>query len=115
MDYAAREQCEEREMAACLVAAKESCIQFAKDKCFSPFREARIASDNLKGIAQNVLWHNGAVENESKGTGKESESASFLYETCHGSLKYNYEVTNYRGRDLLDDATAENSGAAPAD
>ncbi|KAI3995520.1 hypothetical protein MKX01_007322 [Papaver californicum] len=31
MDLAEREQCGEREMSACLVASKESCLKFAKD------------------------------------------------------------------------------------
>ncbi|XP_068660337.1 uncharacterized protein [Aristolochia californica] len=43
VDFAEREKCEECEMLACLAASRESCIQFAKDKCIAPFRDARIA------------------------------------------------------------------------
>ncbi|KAI3836765.1 hypothetical protein MKW92_000214 [Papaver armeniacum] len=49
-DLAEREQCEEREMSACLVASKESCLKFAKDKCLSPFLEARIALTDQKEL-----------------------------------------------------------------
>ncbi|XP_050238504.1 uncharacterized protein LOC126687994 [Mercurialis annua] len=42
-DLEEREKCEEREMEGCLVVAKEKCVGFAKDKCFKPFCDARIA------------------------------------------------------------------------
>ncbi|XP_038983122.1 uncharacterized protein LOC103702548 isoform X2 [Phoenix dactylifera] len=51
-DFAEREKCEEREMASCLAASKEACIQFAKGKCLPPFRDARIATIDLKGTMQ---------------------------------------------------------------
>ncbi|WOL03898.1 hypothetical protein Cni_G12618 [Canna indica] len=99
IDYTEREQCEEREMAACLAAAKEACIQFAKDKCLHPFRAARIASGNL-------LSSNESIENK-RADKKESEPTSLTQETSCSSL-----VTNYRGSDLLENAGAENSSLA---
>ncbi|RYR01082.1 hypothetical protein Ahy_B06g079940 [Arachis hypogaea] len=41
-DLKERELCEEREMANCFAEAKEKCVEFAKDKCLVPFRDARI-------------------------------------------------------------------------
>ncbi|CAL9071865.1 unnamed protein product [Musa textilis] len=104
MDYAEREQCEEREMASCLAAAKDACVQFAKEKCLQPFRDARIASDNLK-----VLWGNDTVETEFGGKSKDSEPASYQRETLDGSSKCNTEVTNYRGSVLMGIAASENN------
>ncbi|MCL7047228.1 hypothetical protein MKW94_001383 [Papaver nudicaule] len=72
MDLAEREQCEEREMSACLVASKESCLKFAKDKCLSPFHDARIALTDQKTNAK--LLKSGAC---------------------------NLEVANCRGSDIL--------------
>ncbi|KAJ4982113.1 hypothetical protein NE237_032950 [Protea cynaroides] len=37
VDVTAREQCEEREMAACLAASKESCLKLGKEKCLPLF------------------------------------------------------------------------------
>ncbi|KAB5568333.1 hypothetical protein DKX38_002126 [Salix brachista] len=42
-DLKERERCEDRELEGCLVAAKDKCVGFAKEKCWKPFREARIA------------------------------------------------------------------------
>ena len=109
MDYAEREQCEEREMASCLAAAKDSCVQFAKEKCLQPFRDARIASDNLKGTPQFVLWGNDTVETEFGGTSKESELASYQQETFDGSSKCDSGVTNYRGSVLMGIVASENN------
>ncbi|XP_074587707.1 uncharacterized protein LOC141843547 [Curcuma longa] len=86
MDYVDREQCEELEMATCLVAAKEACIQFAKERCLQPFRDARIASDSVNGSPQFVFWHHRTVEKELSSKRKGSEQAS-----C-GSLKSNCEI-----------------------
>lgn len=43
MDLKERERCEDREMEGCLVATREKCVGFAKDRCSMPFLEARIA------------------------------------------------------------------------
>ncbi|KAG6783872.1 hypothetical protein POTOM_009550 [Populus tomentosa] len=42
-DLKERERCEDREMEGCLVEAKDKCVGFAKEKCWKPFRDARIA------------------------------------------------------------------------
>ncbi|KAG6476468.1 uncharacterized protein LOC122025474 [Zingiber officinale] len=117
MDYVDREQCEEREMATCLAAAKEACIQFAEERCLQPFRDARIASDSVNGSPPLVFWHHKTVEKELSGKRKDSEPACFVKEVSHGSLKSNCEisVTNYRGSDLLDGVFGENSQATAAD
>ncbi|OVA05248.1 hypothetical protein BVC80_8257g3 [Macleaya cordata] len=89
MDLSEREQCEEREMSACLAASKESCLKFAKDKCLSPFLDARIALIDQKEIKKHIA--KSAVGNVS------SKSPSL-------------EVTNCRGGDFLrSDANFENS------
>lgn len=42
MDFAEREQCEEREMSSCMASAKVACSKFAREKCLPAFQEARI-------------------------------------------------------------------------
>ncbi|KAK8969060.1 hypothetical protein KSP40_PGU016671 [Platanthera guangdongensis] len=42
MDFAEREQCEEREMFSCMAPAKAACSKFAREKCIPAFQEARI-------------------------------------------------------------------------
>ncbi|KAJ8497763.1 hypothetical protein OPV22_008315 [Ensete ventricosum] len=115
MDYAEREQCEEREMALCLAAAKDACVQFAKEKCLQPFRDARIASDNLKGTPQFVLWDSDTVETEIGGKSKESEPAFYQQETFRRSSRCNSEVTNYRGSVLMGIAGSENNATTRVD
>ncbi|CAN4110240.1 unnamed protein product [Withania somnifera] len=46
-DFAERARCEEREMEACLEAAKGKCREFAKQKCLPAFHYARIAAKSL--------------------------------------------------------------------
>lgn len=49
-DLKEREECEEREMEACFGVAKEKCNGFARDKCLVPFRDARIAVRDNRGL-----------------------------------------------------------------
>ncbi|KAK8941256.1 hypothetical protein KSP39_PZI010112 [Platanthera zijinensis] len=53
MDFAEREQCEEREMFSCMAPAKAACSKFAREKCIPAFQEARImarGSTTYKGM-----------------------------------------------------------------
>ncbi|XP_042478852.1 uncharacterized protein LOC122059871 [Macadamia integrifolia] len=50
VDVAAREHCEELEMASCLAVSKESCHKLGKEKCLPPFRDARIALIDCKEV-----------------------------------------------------------------
>ncbi|GAA0165116.1 hypothetical protein LIER_20599 [Lithospermum erythrorhizon] len=46
-DFAQRAQCEHQEMEACLLAARESCCHFSKNKCFPAFRDAKVVVDGF--------------------------------------------------------------------
>ncbi|XP_020100160.1 uncharacterized protein LOC109718370 [Ananas comosus] len=96
-DFADRERCEEREMALCLAASKEACIEFAKEKCLPPFRDARIASGNLLQNSEFVLW------------GSEDPDISSNSETLEG-FGCNLGATSYRGSVLMMSSSAGNSG-----
>lgn len=98
VDYSERERCEEREMTACIAASKESCLNFAQDKCLIPFRDARISSISQKEISKSISqaaskW--AAISNSSQS----SESQQPL-SVC------SLEVTNYRGSALLEPGTS---------
>jgi hypothetical protein len=41
-DLSRRERCEDQEMEGCVLATKEKCIGFARDKCAASFWNARI-------------------------------------------------------------------------
>ncbi|KAL6890110.1 hypothetical protein ACP4OV_008873 [Aristida adscensionis] len=101
-DYQERERCEEREMAACLNAAKEACIKFAKEKCTAPFRDARIASAGLLDNTDFIIWDAG---------GNKTLSTSLCVQ------QYTFSpgpgATTYKGSDLLDSLASKddtNSG-----
>ncbi|KAG7994101.1 hypothetical protein I3843_01G038800 [Carya illinoinensis] len=53
-DLREREWCEEREMVGCFVTAKEKCVGFARDKCATPFRDARIAIRERRAIPKDL-------------------------------------------------------------
>ncbi|XP_059435998.1 uncharacterized protein LOC132168924 [Corylus avellana] len=59
-DLSERERCEEREMEGCVLAAKEKCIGFARDKCATPFRDARVAVREgrvrMKDLGKLIAW-----------------------------------------------------------
>ena len=41
-------------MEACFITAKEKCVEFAKDKCATPFRDARIAVNETTRVNPKV-------------------------------------------------------------
>ena len=91
-------------MAACLEAAKEACITFAKGKCIAPFRDAQIASDGLLENTDFDVW--------SAGSGKASSTSSAVLNDQH-SFSPGAGVTSYKGIDLLQSLSSEdkdNSG-----
>ncbi|KAG1342570.1 putative tRNA sulfurtransferase [Cocos nucifera] len=108
-DFAEREKCEEREVASCLAASKEACIQFAKEKCLSPFRDARIASIDLKGNLQLDFGAPDTAKNISEARCTEPKSFCFDQETSYDVAIFNLETTNYRGSILLEKSAVENS------
>ncbi|KAK8352271.1 hypothetical protein V6Z11_A05G084000 [Gossypium hirsutum] len=62
------ERCEDIEMGACLVAAKEKCIGFAKEKCTTPFLNSRIAVAEKEIMNKQVerMVHAASLPEESK-------------------------------------------------
>ncbi|KAJ4814531.1 hypothetical protein LUZ62_027097 [Rhynchospora pubera] len=94
-DLSSREECEEREMTACLALAKESCVKFSNDKCLVPFRDARIAKSNLLDSSGFVFWD---PKKDGKLFGcKIMENEEFLEES-----RGNFEGRYYRGSVFLD-------------
>lgn len=96
-------------MASCLAASKEACIQFAKEKCLPPFRDARIASIDLKGTGQLDFGAPETAKNTSEARCAEPSSFCFHQETSYDPAKFNPETTNYRGSILLEKSAVENS------
>lgn len=96
-------------MASCLAASKEACIQFAKEKCLSPFRDARIASIDLKGNLQLDFGAPETAKNTSEARCAEPESFWLHQETSYDLAKFNLETTNYRGSILLEKSAVEKS------
>ncbi|XP_042477437.1 uncharacterized protein LOC122058817 [Macadamia integrifolia] len=101
VDVAAREQCEELEMASCLAVSKESCLKLGKEKCLPPFRDARIALIDCKGVSKFIFWASPITRRSmwSKSMGS-SQPDSCL------SLHCDLQVTNYRGSVLLESKTS---------
>lgn len=90
VDYSERERCEEREMTACIAASKESCLNFAQEKCIIPFRDARIFLISQKEISKSISQ-------------AASNWAAINYSSHQQpSSVCSLEVTNYRGSALLD-------------
>lgn len=87
-------------MAACLEAAKEACIKFAKGKCIGPFRDARIASDGLLENTVFDVWCAGSDRASSTSSDALNNQQSFNSDPI---------VTNYRGSDLLDSLSSKDS------
>lgn len=97
---AEREECEEREMAACVAASKEKCVKFAKDKCLGPFRDARIAVNGRdltrkkkREAVELIFWASMGGRRNSIGL---ENLGSWVLSKCK------LGETNYRGSDLLD-------------
>ncbi|XP_009612332.1 uncharacterized protein LOC142179038 isoform X1 [Nicotiana tabacum] len=98
-DFAERARCEEREMEACLEAAKGKCHEFAKQKCFPAFRDARIAVKGLspkvnkKEVSRLISWVN---------LGEKCQIADlWRLERRWLEFKAQLEVTHCKGSDIL--------------
>ncbi|CAK7346514.1 unnamed protein product [Dovyalis caffra] len=87
-DLKERERCEDREMQGCLVAAKEKCLAFAKEKCWKPFRDARIAVREEE-VVRNLVSLVSVPEASSK------------WISLIGSWKFKFGVTNCKASELL--------------
>ncbi|XVF80851.1 hypothetical protein PTKIN_Ptkin15bG0108600 [Pterospermum kingtungense] len=94
MDLKERERCEDREMEACLVAAKEKCVGFSKDRCTTPFLEARIAV--------------GKSETRNKAAARLVHVASIPVESTWPDLigldtlgEWEFRVTNYKASQFM--------------
>jgi hypothetical protein len=85
-------------MAACLEAAKEACIKFAKGKCIGPFRDARIASEGLLENTDFDVW--GAAADKTTSISSCALNNQQLFCPVPG-------VTNYRGSDVLDSMSSK--------
>ncbi|KAL6564407.1 hypothetical protein OROMI_015857 [Orobanche minor] len=100
-DFSERHKCEEREMEACFVAAKERCGDFAKQRCWPAFKDARIevSGSDLKVVDRkdvSRLISGVCFANEKRyGVGLWGVDKSW------GEFRRKYEVTNVRGSDLL--------------
>ena len=90
-------------MAACLEAAKEACIKFAKGKCIGPFRDARIASEGLLENTDFDVW--GAAADKTTSTSSSAMNNQQWFSTDPG-------VTNYRGSDVLDSLSSKESNSS---
>ncbi|XP_072989659.1 uncharacterized protein [Typha latifolia] len=107
-DFADREQCEEREMASCLEVSRKACIQFAKEKCLPPFRDARISTVDPLGTSQLVFCGYENSESLLDAENLESKPLTLRGKDFLESFKNNVEATTYRGSALLK-SSAENS------
>ncbi|KAG5250550.1 calmodulin [Salix suchowensis] len=87
-DLKERERCEDRELEGCLVAAKDKCVGFAKEKCWKPFREARIAVREEE-VVRNLVSLVSVPQRSSK------------WICLIGSGKFNFGVTNFRASEFL--------------
>ena len=87
-DLKERERCEDRELEGCLVAAKDKCAGFAKEKCWKPFREARIAVSEEK-VVRNLVTLVSVPQRSSR------------WICLIGSGKFNFGVTNFRASEFL--------------
>lgn len=106
VDFAAREQCEEREMSSCLAASRDSCLKLAKDKCLASFQDARIAMIDCKEISKLIFW---APPTSTARSMRSKPIWSSQPGPCLSS-KSDLEVTNYRGSALLRNCSStENS------
>ncbi|KAL3849906.1 hypothetical protein ACJIZ3_011788 [Penstemon smallii] len=100
-DFGERAKCEEIEMEACFSAAKERCVVFAKQKCEPAFKNARVEVSGLD--LMKVDWKevfrliSGVyfVDKKRYGVGVWGIDKSW------GEFRSKYEVTNFRGRDLM--------------
>lgn len=87
-DLKERERCEDRELEGCLVAAKDKCVGFAKEKCWKPFRDARIAVTEEE-VVRNLVSLVSVPQRSSK------------WISLIGFGKFNFGVTNFRASEFL--------------
>ncbi|XP_048499917.1 uncharacterized protein LOC104894573 [Beta vulgaris subsp. vulgaris] len=103
IDFKERSECEEREMGVCLQNSKEKCGEFAKEKCLGPFKWARVACRERKLRKEEV----GRLISLVSGLGFLNGNLGFGFELLVGNqldgLNLRYEVTNFRGCELLND------------
>lgn len=96
-------------MAACLQGSTEQCREFAKKKSLGPFGSARVACRERrlrkKEVGRLISWV----------TGLGLFNGSLGFELLAGNqlgllseLNLSYEVTNFRGSDLLEDRNQNN-------
>jgi hypothetical protein len=90
-------------MAACLEAAKEACIKFAKGKCIGPFRDARIVSEGLLENTDFDVW--GAAADKTTSTSSSAVSNQQSFSPVPG-------MTNYRGSDVLDSLPSKENNSS---
>ncbi|XAR58585.1 hypothetical protein NMG60_11014052 [Bertholletia excelsa] len=102
-DFAEREKCEEREMAACLEAAKGNCRKFAKDKCLPVFKDARIALKerkvNWKEASKLIFWASSSLAVSERSLGFVLVGLNHL--GTWNEFQDRIEETNCRGSDLV--------------
>ncbi|XP_078173024.1 uncharacterized protein LOC144566860 [Carex rostrata] len=95
LDLRDREECEEREMMACLALSKEACIKFSKDKCLVPFLDARIVKSGLLDNSDFVFW-------DPKRDGELFGCKIKDDEVCLKNIRGDFEGSYYRGSAFLD-------------
>uniref|UniRef100_A0A803LFK8 Uncharacterized protein n=1 Tax=Chenopodium quinoa TaxID=63459 RepID=A0A803LFK8_CHEQI len=109
IDFKERNECEEREMAACLQGSKEKCGELSKEKCLGPFGSARIACRERKlrkkEVGELISWVSGlGLFNGNLGFEMLAGNQLGLLSV----LDLSYEVTNFRGSELLGDRNQPN-------
>uniref|UniRef100_A0A2P2QSY2 Uncharacterized protein LOC105126802 n=1 Tax=Rhizophora mucronata TaxID=61149 RepID=A0A2P2QSY2_RHIMU len=77
-------------MEGCMAAAKEKCAGFAKDKCWRPFSDARIAGVRLQAVKKLV----GLVSTPER-------SSRSVWVALMGADDCGFGFTNYRASELL--------------
>ncbi|KAK6164776.1 hypothetical protein DH2020_001640 [Rehmannia glutinosa] len=99
-DFSERDKCEEREMEACFVAARERCGDFAKQKCGPAFWDARI---EVSGLDLKVVdWKDvfRLISGVCFANEKSYGVGFWGVDKSWGEFKRKYDVTNVRGSDL---------------
>lgn len=119
---AEREACEEHEMKACLVASRNTCVQYAKETCRPAFASARIAKPNQE-IDTRFTTHNFKrvipwkgkfnVKSAEKRLDGKQENPTSLLESGSSQSDITKSETNYRGSTLLGESNSESHWKGP--
>ncbi|KAH9323031.1 hypothetical protein KI387_017670 [Taxus chinensis] len=118
---AEREACEEREMKACILASRDTCIRFAKDTSRLTFENARIAKSNQRidprFTTQNFKtvkrWNGKSnVKSDKRLDSYPKEPICPSESDLSHSNKNGFETT-YRGKTLLGEASTERHQEGP--